>query len=258
MPHNERGRTVEPHPLTTRLSVADAQEGPTPARVWGDQWLRVSEKVLNGLNHQLTNRVASIEAVVGVLDPEAASDEVLMRALTTEVTRLSALLLLYRLLPAEPTLQSEATRLQDVLPQALELHGYHSDLRNIACQLDEDREAQPVLVRPSALLRSLLVLMAAGAGNAARSRSEHPLLLSYRSEGDEVIIVFEAPSPPGQLIFSGEGSLVHAVRSALSHAHCVVEAEMLQRDGRDVIRYELRLPTLREARRLEREAIAAT
>jgi len=68
-----------------------------------------------------------------------------------------------------------------------------------------------------------------------------------------VRVVFEAPQPEGQLIFTGEGSLVHAVRSALAHAHATVDVTVIDAEGGQRIRYELRLPTLPEGRRLERE-----
>jgi hypothetical protein len=228
-------------------------EGPTPARVWGDQWLRVSEKVLKGLNHQLTNRVAALEAVVGMCDDDGSMEPEVMRALAEEVTRLGHLLILFRCMPAEPFAGSEPVRLQDVIPQLLELHGHHADLRNIIVEISADPETLPLLVRPSALLRCLLVVLESGAGNALRSGIYGPLTLSYTGDAREVRVVFESPQPPGQLLFTGEGSIVHAVRSALAHANAVFGAAVVHGDAGERIRYELRLPTLPEARRVERE-----
>lgn len=239
--------------IEARADLGDTPyEGPTPARVWGDQWLRVSEKVLKGLNHKLTNRVAGLEAVVSVFEPEDHADPELVRALSAEVMRLHELLELYRLMPAEPFANPEPCRLQDVIPQMLKLHLHHSDLKEIPCELEYDANAQPILVRQSALLRCLLVLLESGAGNALRSGVNEPLRLRYSQRGQHVIIEFEAPAPSGQLLFSGEGSLLHAVRSALGHAHGVVDAAATRADGYDIIRYELCLPTLSEARRMEK------
>jgi hypothetical protein len=69
-------------------------------------------------------------------------------------------------------------------------------------------------------------------------------------------VIFEAPQPEGQAIFTGEGSLVHAVRSALAHAFAEVGVTVVNTVHGERIRYELRLPTLPEARRREREATA--
>ena len=95
---------------------------PTPARVWGDQWLRVNEKVLKGLNHQLTNRLAALEAVFHLFEPGEVTDTQLLQTLGKEVERVGTLLRLYRMLPAEPTALPEAVRVQDIVPSVLELH----------------------------------------------------------------------------------------------------------------------------------------
>lgn len=231
-------------------------EGPTPARVWGDQWLRVSEKVLKGLNHKLTNRVAALEAVVTIFDPAEGPDPELVNALAAEVRHLHALLRLFRLMPAEPFAEPEACRLQDVMPQVVQLHCHHADLKEIPFELVEDPDANPILVRQSALLRCLLVVLEAAAGNALRSGTDHPLHISYAQQANGVMIRIEGPATPAQLIFSGEGSLLHAVRTALVHAHGTVDAHATPMGGYDSVTFELRLPTLAEARRLEREAAA--
>ena len=132
---------------------------PTPARVWGDQWLRVNEKVLKGLNHQLTNRIAALDAVTHLFDPGERTDLELVQTLAREVERIGTLLRLYRMLPAEPTALPEPVRVQDIVPYVLELHTYHADLRGVTCVLSKAGDPDPVCVRPSALLRSLLVLL---------------------------------------------------------------------------------------------------
>ena len=245
-------------PTANSLQAANdpATEGPTPARVWGDQWLRVSEKVLKGLNHQLTNRVASLEAVVGIFQDGEPFEPEVIGALAQEVTRLHHLLQLFRCMPAEPFAGAEPVRLQDIVPQVLELHGHHADLRGIAVAVDADAETHPVLVRPSALMRCLLVLLESVAGNALRSGGEGSLKFAYSGDTTCVRVSFEAPQPAGQAIFTGEGSLVHAVRSALAHAYAQVGITVENTAVGERIRYEVRLPTLPEARRREREASA--
>jgi hypothetical protein len=239
-------------------SAPDVQtEGPTPSRFWGDQWLRVSEKVLKGLNHQLTNRIASLEAVVGIFRDGEPFEPEIVTALASEVTRLNHLLQLFRCMPAEPFAGSEPVRLQDIVPQVLELHGHHADLHAIAVEVDADEETHPLLVRPSALLRCLLVVLESGAGNALRSGATHALKFAYSGDAEWVRLVFEAPQPSGQPIFTGAGSLVHAVRQALAHAFAEVDATVVSECAGERIRYELRLPTLPAARRLERERSAA-
>jgi hypothetical protein len=221
---------------------------PTPARVWGDQWLRVNEKVLKGLNHQLTNRLASLEALTHLFEPGETTDPELARMLTREVERVATLLRLYRMMPAEPTALAEAVRVQDIIPCVLELHTYHADLRAVPCLLGEASDSPPVCVRPSALLRSLLVLLESAAGHTFRTGSGMPTVLSYHGTPTVVTITIEAPSPNADGLFAGSGSLIDAVRSALAHAGGDVFAGHDSRDGMPLIMYRLTLPTLSETR----------
>ena len=222
---------------------------PTPARVWGDQWLRVNEKVLKGLNHQLTNRLAALDAVTQLVEPGEVADEQLVQTLAREVERLGTLLRLYRLLPAEPTALSEAVRIQDIVPSVLELHTYHADLKAVACLLGDGNDAGPVSVRPSALLRSLLVLLESAAGHSSRTGSGLPIVLACHGTPTDVTITIEAPSPNSDGLFDGSGSVIDAVRSALAHAGGTVVATRDSREGLPLITYRLTLPTLAESRR---------
>jgi hypothetical protein len=222
---------------------------PTPARVWGDQWLRVNEKVLKGLNHQLTNRLAALEAVTQLFDPSESADPQLVQTLAREVERVGTLLRLYRMLPAEPTALPEPIRVQDIVPCVLELHTYHADLRGVSCVLGAASDPEPVCVRPSALLRSLLVLLESAAGHTSRTGSGLPIVLGYQGTPTVVTISIEAPSPNTEGLFAGSGSLIDAVRSALAHAGGSIFAARDCRDGIPILSYRLTLPTLSETRK---------
>jgi hypothetical protein len=222
---------------------------PTPARVWGDQWLRVNEKVLKGLNHQLTNRLAALEAVTHLFEPGDGTDPDLVQTLAREVERVGTLLRLYRMLPAEPTALPEPVRVQDIIPSVLELHTYHADLRGVTCVLSKSGDPDPVCVRPSALLRSLLVLLESAAGHTSRAATDLPIVLGYGGTSAAVTISIDAPSPNGEGLFAGSGSLVDAVRSALAHAGATILAGRGARDGLPILTYRLTLPTLSEARK---------
>lgn len=243
-------RLADPRPESSELQT----ESPTPSRLWGDQWLRVSEKVLKGLNLQFTDRVATLEALVAKLtDGTSSPDPAVVRSLGQETGRFNHLLQLFKVMTAEPFVITEPMRLQDVVPQVLDLHGHHTDLRKIPVDLRTQADVAPVLVRPSALLRCLLVLLESAAGNALRSGCPAQLQMTYGGDGTRVFVRFEGPAPGGTLLFTGDGSLVHAVRTALAHAHGIADAEMTAGSPCARIRYEVVLPTLAEARRLESE-----
>jgi hypothetical protein len=222
---------------------------PTPARVWGDQWLRVNEKVLKGLNHQLTNRLAALEAVTQLFEPGETADPQLLSTMAREVERAGTLLRLYRMLPAEPTALPEPIRVQDIVPCVLELHTYHADLRGVTCVLGETTDPEPVCVRPSALLRSLLVLLESAAGHTYRTGSGLPIVLTYDGTPTAVTLTIEAPAPNADGVFAGCGSRIDAVRSALAHAGGTIVAERDSREGLPLIKYALTFPTLSEVRR---------
>lgn len=218
-------------------------EGPTPARYWGDQWLRVAEKLLKGLNQELGNRVASLDAAVGAFEPNQTIDAEFVKLVSSDVARLHSLLTLYRSLTTEALLPAEPTRLQDVVPLAMRLHEHHPDLRVIFCRAAGDPDTDPVIVRQAAFMRCLLVLLASVAGNTLRSGGPRAMAIAFGSEGSDVLLRFEGYAPRDQLLFSGEGSLLHAVRAALAHAGGTVDG-VIHRDaeyGR--IEYELRLPS---------------
>jgi hypothetical protein len=223
-------------------------EGPTPSRYWGDQWLRVAEKILKGLNHDLTNRVTSLEAAVGHDDPAETIPESASRSLGVEVQRLHGLLRLYRMLTTEALEEPEAVRLQDLMPEVMRLHAHHADLRNVAVELHGDAETLPVIVRQSALVRCTLVLAASATGNALRAGSKHPVQVRYGGNPQQVFVRIIGPTPRDQLMFTGDGSLVHAVRTALAHASGSIEGIVRHGDEGDWIEYDLRLPTLTEVR----------
>jgi len=232
-----------------RLGSSDPfVEGPTPARYWGDQWLRVCEKLLKGLNHQLTNRVASLDSALSLMKVGRSDEVTVANALAGELEQLRELLHLYRSLQAEPLESSEAIRLQDIVPHIVRLHEHHYDLSSYECAVAGEAGTEPVVVKPSALQRCLLVLLASVAGNVRRSRGPGVVSVEYGATGGEVYIRVWGVAPSGQLLFSGEGSLLHAVRAALAHAQGTAEGVIRRSNLGDEIEYELRLPTLATAR----------
>ncbi len=243
-------RLADPRPESSELQT----EGPTPARLWGDQWLRVSEKVIKGLSIELTDRVATLEALANHLERTGESPS--GTSLSAEIAKLGKVLQLFRLMPAEPFVTTEAVRLQDIIPRVVDMHSHHVDLSTIKVDYTAPNDLAPVLVRPSALLRCLLVLLESSAGNALRSATPLARIdLTCHGDGEFVVVRMEGPAPEGTLLFTGDGSLVYAVRSALAHAHGTADTEMLPSAPQNRLRYEVTLPTLNRARRLAQDGV---
>ncbi len=225
------------------------EHGSPATRFWGDQWLRVSEKLLKGLNHQFTNRLTALGALLDLMHPGSATEPGVVDALSEELSRLGRLLRMYRSLSSDGLASMEAIRLQDIIPVAVSLHEHHPDLKYLACKVEGDVDTAPVLVRQAALLRAMLVLLENVAGCALRADRGREMQVTYGSSGDEAWVRFEGAAPADQLLFSGEGSLLHAVRLEIAHASGSVDGEILRTDADTRMEYVIRIPTLAAARR---------
>jgi hypothetical protein len=234
---------------TERTLAPEVVEDAVPGRFWGDQWLRVSEKLLKGLNHQFTNRLTALGAILDLMHPASPPPQEVIDALAEEVARLGRLLLMYRSLSTDGLASMEATRLQDAIPMALSLHEQHPDLKSLACRVVGEPDSAPTLIRQASLLRALLVLLESVAGNAMRSGREREVQVTYGSMGDEVFVRFDASAPDGQTLFAGPGSLLYTVRRELAHASGSAEGTLRGTGPGRRITYEIRLPTLAAARR---------
>jgi signal transduction histidine kinase len=129
------------------------------SRSYGEAWASVSETLIRGIAHALSNRIATIGTIaellrVGADDPLAMSE---MLAIETE--RLEDLLEQMRALSARSAGRMEAMRLSDAVAGAMALHSYHPERRIVAVTVEPGDESRPVLGDPLALQRALLILL---------------------------------------------------------------------------------------------------
>ena len=214
---------------------------PAGARSTADVWLTVSDALLRGVNHALSNRAATVGAVSGVLDPAEPPSEVIVQVLRDEAARLDELLQLARLLPGHRG-GPEPVHLPDLVPAAVALHAHHFDLRDTPCRVDDSAAVMPVLADPTALTHALLLVLTA----AKRAAAGAEVVLSHRGDGERVTLTLETARV-------GDAD-DHAEELAAAAALLAPSDGSAGRvgDGRDATRYELTLPTLAAARRAER------
>lgn len=217
-------------------------EGVTPSRYWGDQWLRVAEKVLRGLNQELGARIATLDATVGMMRPGQGANPTLAASMGEEVGNLYRMLALYRAMTADAVAQPELARVQELAHLVVLLHEHHPDLRSVRCVVSGDPETDPVLVKQAALLRCMLVLLASAAGNTLRSGESSGIRIEYGLDEGDVYVRIRGTAPRDQLLFSGEGSLLHAARAALVHAHATVDGVIRREGAVGTLEYEIRIP----------------
>jgi hypothetical protein len=225
--------------------VAENLDQATPAAA-AQAWLVVSDALLRGLNHALSNRAATVGAVSGVLDASEPPSAAIVDVLRDEAARLDELLQLARLLPGQRG-GPEPIHLPDVVPAAVALHGYHFDLRDTPCDLEGEASVMPVLAEPTALTHALLMLLTA----AKLAADGGTVALRHHGDDERVTLTLEALPPDDSTAASGsaeEHAMLAAARTLLSASHAVVEHRTTERGAL----YALTLPTLTAARRAER------
>jgi signal transduction histidine kinase len=202
-------------------------------------WLPVSAELIAGVHHALNNRVGALSAVTQVLEGEMGAQNPLRLALADEVKRLQATVRTLTLLPRHADATPEPVHLPDLLPGVVELYGLHHGVRDTACVVETQDGILPLYCEPTLLAHLLLTLLVA-AGEAAREAGTGVRLLA-RGDAREVTVTIE---PQGEI--AGEAAMrVEALRPWADELGGAVSG--------GAGRYRLRLPTLPEVRRRERE-----
>jgi nitrogen-specific signal transduction histidine kinase len=206
----------------------------------------IRDGILRGIAHALSNRVAALSGVAGLVEFGDLSAQRLSKALGAEVAQLGALVDLLRLLAADVRQRGEAIELQAVLPQIVALHALHADLRDIACTVAHDRDAQPVHITRSALVQAVLILVDTAKRDVMASQGS----VSLRYEGDPTWVTVAVERNRGAASSDGKddvaplrdrvGKLVALLDPALG-----VDVGMVDGPSSGV-RLALRLPTLAE------------
>jgi len=197
-----------------------------------DCWSTISNDLLHGLIHALNNRMAALGALVELARLGDEEDDPLS-GLAEELTLLGEVNALIALLP-ERRSEPEALELSSALGDAMRLHAHHPRLRRVACAVTADGALPPVRAPRWALVRALVILV-----HTAKGAREGP----DRGDGATIHLVAEG----------GEVAVRAEVRADPTEELVVLAARCggrVERDG-DVL--TLRLPTLTELRRRERE-----
>jgi hypothetical protein len=198
-----------------------------------DDWCTISEELLQGLVHALNNRVAALSAFVELarLGDEEGNP---VTALPAEISQLHRVNSLFGMLP-ERRAEAEALELRVVLEDALLLHEHHPRLRGE--QVAVSFEGAPAVVRaPRWVLVRTLVMLVHAAKRAAES-SQARAGASLRVRGDDSTIS------------------VHVATTVEPSTDLTAFAERCNGSvAREQGALVLRMPSVRELRRRERES----
>ena len=228
-----------------------------PAALIPDPLTDIRDGILRGVAHALSNRVAALSGVAGLVDFGSLPADRLSRALGSEVSQLGQLVEMVRLLPADTRPRGEAIELRVMLPAVVALHALHADLRDVACSVQHDRDAQPIHLSRSAFVHAVLLLIDVAKRDALRSRGS--VSLSYRGDSTWVTVAVESlggatlPAPEGSTADDLELRRDVAAAVAELDPSLVVDVKPRGEQPGSGLRLELRLPTLLEVRRREHD-----
>ncbi|MHB1297637.1 MAG: hypothetical protein ACYC0B_03830 [Gemmatimonadaceae bacterium] len=145
--------------------AAGAAHGPVSA-IPAEDWLPVQEGLLRGLNHALSNRLASVSALAMLVEGSDKLPVGMQDVLSDDVEKLSELLTLYRALPASVESRREPMRSGDAIARARALIEHHPECRDLTMgPIVEPEDAEPVsLMGRDAVRASVLLLLSVAHG----------------------------------------------------------------------------------------------
>jgi hypothetical protein len=213
-----------------------------------DAWLAVSDDLLWGFNHALSNRLAAISSITRILEYSDTGLDPLLAALSEEIETLERTLKLLRLVPRSPRSTAEPVLLNELVPEVVRLHGVRSDATDLRMETYFDDGLQPVWVDPARLSHALLIVFAAVSRFAYRS-GERAIAVRAGSTAELATIGFTTPSGVGapSLSASFDPAEVAMVRRLIAEGG----GELRDAES-DPPGVELRLPTLLAVRERER------
>ena len=157
-------------------------------------WASVLDKLLLGVTHNISNRVATLAGVSDILSGDPTIPPIL-RALADEVPRLEEGIRLLRLLAVPDDEGEEALEATRATDDAISLAGLHPACRNVHFEVEGRREAPPVVARPTALTHEIVVALVAEASAVAgsdgeRGGSDEPtrIQIFFLCDADDLVI----------------------------------------------------------------------
>lgn len=148
--------------MSDRPTQLPPPAGQEPAGSTEDPWQVVSDAVLRGLNHELSNRAATLSALAGMVEPTEPPGSEVAELLARETVRLEETLRLFRLLPRGRAREAEPVLVADALAYACALHAYHTGLAGAPCAVDGEADSLPPAIAPlEGLVHALTLLLGA-------------------------------------------------------------------------------------------------
>ena len=152
-----------------------------------ENWGPVLDKLLLGLTHNISNRVATLAGVSDILSGDPTIPPIL-RALADEVPRLEHGIRLLRLLAVPEDERDEAVEITRIVDDAIALAELHPDCRNISFELVARRGVPPVIARPTLLTHAIVVALTAAAAESGEPGVTVSIPVTFVAEEPNLII----------------------------------------------------------------------
>lgn len=146
------------------------------------RWLVIHDDLLRGVAHAMSNRLATIDAVAGILEIGGAPEVRFVQGLRQDAEQLEALLQTLRRLPRGEETTPEPMLVTDAIEAARRLVEHHPNLRGRSLAVTMRNDIVPVIAEPIGLAHALVVALLA----AARGGSD-AMVVVLETVGDEVL-----------------------------------------------------------------------
>jgi len=156
----------------------------------GAEWANVAEQLLDGVTHQLSNRVALLSGISQILGSDETVPPIL-RALADEVPKLEETLRLLRLLGSAHEDHAEAADVWPLLRDAATLAALHPALRDVEVTIPEVAGVPPVVAPPLGTTRAVAAAIVR-ASLAADPSSPVAVVVTH----DEMVVRVAAGAEP--------------------------------------------------------------
>lgn len=206
-----------------------------------DLWLPLQEQLLRGLNHALSNRIASLSAVSSLLE-DRESELPFEQMFSDDLAKITELLELYRGLVVADSAAPQACMVEPLVQRALQYLSHHTGLRShraravVACP-----GPSPVVLHPTTLLRLLLLSLAGVAGAVGKAAASAGLVVEVGEEHGAVRFLVRI----GAVLTESAATAQAFARFAPAIAQ--VEGRIEERSDADGYAWEFSLPALRGA-----------
>jgi signal transduction histidine kinase len=156
-------------------------------RAFADAWANLSETLVRGLAHALSNRIATIGTIAELLRVGGDDPASMAQMLGDETMRLEELLEQMRALSTRQSRRLEAMRLSDAVAAAMSLHACHPERRTVTVTIEPGDDSRPVLGDGVQLQREMLLLLDA-ATQAALTHASRAVRVRFGLHGTTGVV----------------------------------------------------------------------